>query len=98
MERHEGQERKKMKGDVGAIKERWQERELWEEERESHEGQQRKKMEGDDGSNEGQGRGENNGRRRGRVMRDSRERRWKETRGAMRDRAGERIMVGGGET
>jgi hypothetical protein len=31
-----------------------------------------------------------------RDMRDRRERRWKETRGAMRDRAGERIMVGGG--
>ncbi len=33
---------------------------------------------------------------RGRVMKDRRERRWKETRKAMRDRAGERIMVGGG--
>jgi len=31
-----------------------------------------------------------------RDMRDRRERRWKETRAAMRDMAGERIMGGGG--
>ncbi len=36
------------------------------------------------------------GEERGRVMKDRRERRWKKTRGAMRDRAGERIMGGGG--
>ncbi len=48
-----------------------------------------KELENDEGQ-------ERNEEGRGRDMRDRRERRWKETRGAMRDRAGDRIMGGGG--